>query len=187
MCVYHTWLEVKPHTQPIRHNSCAHYHKQFRHHPLLHLVLLEYASAICFPLSVTKLMHHQSRSPEVKLPNALSLKEPPAPLCLFAVRRLPLSKPAHACMHASFAQSYDHQTGCRTLCCLHSPEAVLHIVQDAGAPSFYREGQQYWQAFSLTSFALSLLMVFKTNSSYHRCVPLAEHQVLVCVCVCVCV
>ena len=42
-------------------------------------------------------------------------------------------------------------------------------LQQHGAPSFYEHASVgYWQVFSLTSFALSLLMVFRTNSSYAR-------------------
>ena len=42
-------------------------------------------------------------------------------------------------------------------------------LQDKGAPRFYEQANVgYWQVFSLTSFALSLLMVFRTNSSYAR-------------------
>ena len=43
------------------------------------------------------------------------------------------------------------------------------VLQQKGAPSFYEHADVgYWQVFSLTSFALSLLMVFRTNSSYAR-------------------
>lgn len=44
------------------------------------------------------------------------------------------------------------------------------IVQPMGAPDW--PGAKYastWQIFNLTAFALALLMVFKTNSSYARC------------------
>ena len=43
------------------------------------------------------------------------------------------------------------------------------MLQQKGAPSFYEHADVgYWQVFNLTSFALSLLMVFRTNSSYAR-------------------
>lgn len=48
------------------------------------------------------------------------------------------------------------------VCCYHV------WLESAGAPSFYQDGLGYWQAFSVTSFALSLLLVFRTNSSYGR-------------------
>lgn len=41
-------------------------------------------------------------------------------------------------------------------------------LEKAGAPSFWREGQQYWQVFSVTSFALSLLLIIRNQSSYGR-------------------
>jgi hypothetical protein len=48
------------------------------------------------------------------------------------------------------------------------------LMQPLGAPQ-WPDGPHAglsWQVFNLTAFALSLLMVFKTNSSYARCATL---------------
>jgi len=58
-------------------------------------------------------------------------------------------------------------------------EVCLYLQPRFGAPDWPPSNvtTTIYQPFSITSFALALLMVFRTNSSYARCAPdSSRHQ-----------
>ena len=44
-------------------------------------------------------------------------------------------------------------------------------MQNIGAPKFWDDIIQLWQPFSLSSFAMALLLVHRTTATYNRSVP----------------